>query len=275
MPYARTRLGRLFYEERSDARRDGAPCIVLLHGLLFDSGMWEGQLAPLAQLGRVVAIDGPGHGKSERPPRFSLEEHADALVDAFDEIGVARALLVGLSWGGMVALRFALQHAPRVAGLALLDTSASAEPLLDRARYRTYIALHRRVGTPPWLFDREIAPLMFAPRTLATRPELARAAYQRANGFDRDGAARAALAVIVHRSSVKDKLGQIRAPSLVLCGREDTSTPPDEAEALAHGIPGARLVFLDGVGHMSALEDPEAVNAHLVPFARDVVTRAG
>ena len=101
MSYVRTRLGRFFYEERGTPRSAGDPAIVLLHGLLFDGGMWRGQVEALSAVGRVVVIDGPGHGKSEPPPRFMMEEHADALLDALGDLGIARALIVGLSWGGM------------------------------------------------------------------------------------------------------------------------------------------------------------------------------
>jgi 3-oxoadipate enol-lactonase len=271
MAYVRTRLGRLFYDERGQARRPGDPAIVLLHGLLFDGGMWRDQIEPLAALGRVIIMDGPGHGKSEPPPRFMLEEHADALIDAFSDMGIDRALVVGLSWGGMLGMRFALQHPSKVAGLALLDTSAERETLVDRIRYRAFVAMHRRVGMPYGMFLKEVAPLMFAARTLKERPELVERAYQRAMGFDREGVARAAIAVVVHRTSVLERLGSIKVPTLVMCGREDGATPLEKSEAMARAIHGSRLVVLDGVGHMSTLEDPDAVNQHLVPFARHVV----
>ena len=271
MPYVRTRLGRLFYDEHGEARRGGDPAIVLLHGLLFDGGMWRKQIEPLSALGRVVVIDGPGHGKSEPPPRFMMEEHADALLDALGDLDIPRALVVGLSWGGMVGMRLALQHPARVAGLALLDTSAERQTLAERIRYRAFVALHRRVGIPYRFFLKEVAPLMFAARTLVERPELVEATYRRTMGFEREGLSRASLAVVVHRTSVLEKLDRIRVPTLVICGREDLATPPDKSERIARAIPGARLVMLDGVGHMSALEDPDAVNQHLVPFARGVV----
>jgi 3-oxoadipate enol-lactonase len=271
MPYVRTRLGRLFYEERGDKRRPGDPAIVLLHGLLFDGGMWREQLEPLAALGRVVVFDGPGHGKSEPPPRFTLEEHADALFDAFGELGIERAVLVGLSWGGMVSMRLARQHPSQVAGLVLMATSADPEALAKRVRYRGLIAMHRRVGTPRGLFDRQIAPLMFSDRTLRERPALLEAALRQTNGFEREGLARACLAVVVHRTSIAAALPGLRVPTLVITGREDRSTPPACAEAIARAIPGARLVLLDGVGHMSALEAPAAVNAELVPFVRRLI----
>lgn len=266
MAYVRTRLGRLFYEERGAIRRKGDPAIVLLHGLLFDGGMWRGQIEPLSSLGRVVVFDGPGHGKSEPAPRFMLEDHADALLDAFAELGIERAVVVGLSWGGMVGMRLALQHEAKVCGLAILDASASAEPLVKKVRYRAFIAMHRRVGFPYSLFLRELAPLMFAKRTIAERPELLAATYKRTMGFDRGGLCRSALAVVVHRKDIKDRLGRINVPTLVLCGSEDLSTVPAAHEAIAQRIPGAELVILEGLGHMSVLEDPEAVNARLIPF---------
>jgi 3-oxoadipate enol-lactonase len=272
MAYVRTRVGRLFYEERGERKRAGDPAIVLLHGLLFDGGMWRGQVEPLSAFGRVLVFDGPGHGKSEPPPRFMLEEHADAIFDAFGDLKVDRAVLVGLSWGGMLAMRFALQHPGNVAGLALLDTSANEEPLGQKIKNRAFIAMHRRIGFPYGMFLKEVAPKMFSDRTLNERPELVQAAYRRAMGFDRKGAARAALAVVVKRTNILDKIPRISAPTLVMCGTEDRATAPRESEAIAKNIPGARLVMLEGLGHMSPVEDSDAVNAHLVPFVRDLVT---
>src|ERR1700743_1826632 len=101
MAYVRTRLWRFFYEERGAGEKKGDPSIALLHGLLFDGGMWKPQVEPLAALGRVIVFDGPGHGKSEVPPPFTLEDNADAIPDALAELGVDQAVFCGLSWGGM------------------------------------------------------------------------------------------------------------------------------------------------------------------------------
>jgi len=275
MAYVRTRLGRLFYEDHGAQRRSGDPTIVLLHGLLFDGGMWRGQVEPLSALGRVVVLDGPGHGKSEPAPRFMLEDHADALFDAFGELGIRRAVIVGLSWGGMVGMRLALQHPAKVAGLAVLDASAEVDALAKRVKYRAFIAMHRRVGFPYALFEKEVAPEMFSAHTRAERPDLLEASYRRAMGYDRDGVARAALAVVVHRKNILPELTRIRTPTLVMCGSEDLATPRARSEAIASAIPRAKLEVIDGAGHMSALEDPDAVNAHLVPFVGNCIEDAG
>ena len=275
MAYVRTRLGRLFYEERGAQRRPGDPAIVLLHGLLFDGGMWRGQVEPLAALGRVIVIDGPGHGRSEPAPRFVLEDHADALFDAFGDLGVRRAIVVGLSWGGMVGMRLALQHPAKVAGLAVLDASAEVETLAKRVKYRAFLAMHRRFGFPYSLYEKEIAPEMFSARTRSENPALVEAAYRRAMGFDRGGMTRAAIAVLVHRKNILPQISRIRTPTLVMCGAEDEATPRARSEAIANAIPNAKLVVVEGLGHMSALEDPAAVNAHLVPFVGNAVEDAG
>jgi 3-oxoadipate enol-lactonase len=266
MAYVRSRLGRLFVDEHGASRRAGDPAILLLHGLLFDGGMWRGQVEPLSKLGRVIVLDGPGHGKSEPAPRFMLEEHADALFDALGELGVRRAVVVGLSWGGMVGMRLALQHSEKVAGLALLDTSAEPETLVKRLRFRAFLAMHRRIGFPMSMFKREVAPLLFSSRTRAEQPELVHASYTRTVGFERGGLSRAAVAVVIHRKNVLPELPRIQTPTLVLCGREDASTPLEKSENIARAIPHARLAVLEGVGHMSALEDPAGVNRELVPF---------
>jgi pimeloyl-ACP methyl ester carboxylesterase len=191
------------------------------------------------------------------------------MLDVFAELGIQRVIGVGLSWGGMVGMRLALQHPARVRALALLDTSADAEGLQNRIKYRALIAFARRAGLPRQLVHSELAPLMYSPKTVARRPELLEDFTRTVNSYPRDGVARASLAVVVHRSCIREKLHAIGAPTVILCGREDRATPPSHSEAMASAIPGARLVWLDDCGHMSAIEQPAAVNATLVPFVRE------
>ena len=275
MAYVRTRLGRWFYEERGTARKASDAAIVMWPSLLCDGGMWREQIEPLATLGRVLVFDPPGHGKSEVPPPFSLEDNADALLDAFGELRVDRAIMVGLSWGGMLGMRMALQHPTRVKALALFDTSAEAEDRVRAIRYRLFVAFARRFGMPRTLFDKQLTPLFFTERTRRERPELVERFVRAASGFPREGTARAALAVVVHRKSILPSIGAIRVPTLVACGQEDHATEPIHAERIAASIPGARLVSIEGAAHLSALEQAAAVNDVLVPFVRDALCSQG
>jgi pimeloyl-ACP methyl ester carboxylesterase len=90
-------------------------------------------------------------------------------------------------------------------------------------------------------------------------------------GYDRDGIARAATAIVVHRTNILPKLPCIRTPTLVLCGSDDQATPVEKSEHIVAAIPNARLTLLDGLGHMSPLEDPETVNELVVPFVRSCI----
>jgi 3-oxoadipate enol-lactonase len=267
MPYVRTRLGRWFYEERGAAKA-GAPTIVLWPSFFCDGGMWRGQIEPLSALGRVLVFDGPGHGKSEVPPAFTLEDNTDALVDAFDELGVEKAVMVGLSWGGMIGMRLALRHARRVGALALLDTNAEAEDRGRAIKYRVMASFARRFGMPRALVDSQVVPLFFSERTLAARPELVDRFVRAAYGFPREGTARVALAVLVRRKDILGRLDAIRVPTLVLCGADDRATEVLHSQRIAERISGARLAIIQGAGHLSALERPDAVNEELVPFVR-------
>lgn len=267
MAYVRTRLGRWFYEERGK-RRGAGDAVLLFHSLLCDGGMWRAQLGPLAELGRVIVFDSPGHGRSDVPPPFTLEDNAAALADVFSELSVDRAVIVGLSWGGMIGMRAALLYPDRVRALALLDTSAEEVPFVERAKHRVMVSFARRYGLPLALVRTQVAPLMFSERTLRARPEVVDEFSRTLNGYPREGTARATLAVAIHRKSIVDRLGAIRVPTLVLCGRDDRATPPERSRTIASRIPGARLEWIDDAGHLSAVENPDAVNTHLVPFVR-------
>lgn len=265
--YVSTRLGRWYYEEHGKPRRDGDAVIVLWPSFLTDGGMWDAQVGPLSDLGRVLVFDGPGHGHSETPPPFSLDDNARALLDALDALGAKRFVMGGLSWGGMVGMRLAVLAPERVTALALLDTSAAPEMRRNRIQYRAMLSTFRRVGFPSWLAELRILPRFFSDRTLHERPEIAQRFWRDAVGFSREGVYKAGKAIF-QRADFRSELPRVRAPTLVLCGAEDRATPPDRSREIASAIPGAELVLVEGAGHLSTIEQPEKVNASLVPFAK-------
>jgi 3-oxoadipate enol-lactonase len=269
MAYVRTALGRWFFEDVGERKAKGDAVMVLLPSLLCDGGMWRGQVGPLAALGRVIVLDGPGHGKSEVPPPFTLEDHTRALLQAFDQLAIDRALIVGLSWGGMLAMRVAISHPERLAAMVLLDTSADIPPLRQRIEYRALLAIGRRIGLPPLLLRRQIVPIMFSPETVKREPKLVDDFVRTVGGFPIDGILRAAEAVALNRTSVVEALRTVTLPTLVGYGTEDVATSPVYGRRIASRVAGATLVTFDGAGHLSALEAPLAVNAAIVPFVRE------
>jgi 3-oxoadipate enol-lactonase len=268
-----TPLGSWAYAVHGERRRPEDPDVLLLHGLFIDSSLWRGQLGPLARLGRVVALDLPGHGGSEVPPPFDLAGHAQALAAALPGMGIRRAVCVGWSWGGALSLHLALCRPSSVAGLAVLDSSAEAQTAYRRAKYGLLVAVVRRFGLSPWIARTQIAPLMFARRTLREHPELVERFVKSATALRRDALTRAAEAVAIQAPAILGRLGAVAAPALVICGREDRGYPPARSERIARAIPGARLEWIADAGHLSPLERPEEVNRVLVPFVAHAIAR--
>jgi 3-oxoadipate enol-lactonase/4-carboxymuconolactone decarboxylase len=221
-----TSMGRWAYTIHGPRHRPGDPDILLLHGLFIDSSLWRDQIGPLARLGRVVALDLPGHGASEVPPPFRLAEHADVLAGALPAMGVRRAVCVGWSWGAALSLHLALRHPGFVSALALLDASAEAQTPYRKAKYRLLVAFVRRFGLPPWLARSQIAPLMLARRSRRERPELVEEFVRSATALPREALVRAARAVAIEAPDILGRLGAVTVPTLVLCGREDRGYPP-------------------------------------------------
>lgn len=261
--YVRTRLGRWYYEEHNKG-----PAIVLWHSLLCDGGMWNAQIEPLAELGRVIVLDGPAHGRSESPPPFTLWENAEAIVDALDTLGIDKAVWCGLSWGGMVGMRLALAHPDRVKALALLDTNAARDNRFKRAKYALLAQLIRPAGIPEKLFMRAIAPLFFSSVSMREHPEYAIDMYRTLAGFDPKGISRVSMAVTVQRDDIRSRLSEIRCPALVIHGEDDKAIAMEEARTIASKIHGAKLVGIPDAGHLSTVEQPEKVNAALIPFVK-------
>jgi 3-oxoadipate enol-lactonase len=256
-----TKLGRLAVTDSGT----GTP-VVFWHSLLCDSSMWNAQVDELGRDHRILRVEGPGHGRSEPCHRpFTIEQCADALVEILDAHAIEKATLVGLSWGGMTAMRVAIRAPSRVAALALLDTSASAEYWKNRVRYRAMAEVYRRIGLVAPILP-AVADAMFTPETLRARPFLFRELVSRIRLWDRDGLYHAIKAVVVERVSIVAQLPRIRVPVLVVVGAKDKATPPRESERIAASIEGARLERVEGAGHLSAVERPEEVNRLLRAF---------
>ena len=258
------RCGRLFVEQR-DAHLPGTP-VVFWHSLLCDGGMWRAQVDALTGRARTVVIDAPGHGRSAPTQApYDMNDCVEAALSVIDALGIERCRWVGLSWGGMVGMRLALRAPGRIERLALLNTNADAETREKLPSYRIMALLARLFGPFPLLLDR-VVPIFFAPASVESRPELVETFRSRLGAMDRASLVHALDAVMFSRRDIRPALGSIACPTLVLVGDEDVATPPIRSEDIAARIPGAKLVRIPRAGHLSAWEQPGAVNAHLLPF---------
>ena len=241
------------------------PAVVLIHGIAASLEYWRYTVAALAERHRVLAIDLPGCGFSERGPDIpTLEETADLIAGLLDHFGLARASVIGSSMGGLVALEFALRHPGRVDKLILSNSAGLGREISVFWR----LAANRRLGS--WLIRinqraalRGWPNLFFDPKGEGSIVERCREWVARPDLVDTIvGAARLGLDFGGQRAEIVrvDRLGEVQARTLIVWGKHDWVFPVAHARRAHQFIPNARLVILDGCGHCPQLEQPVAFN---------------
>jgi pimeloyl-ACP methyl ester carboxylesterase len=224
--------------------------VVLIPGLLASARTYAGQIPQLWRAGPVIIAD---HTRDD-----SMKAIAQRILTA----APARFALAGLSMGGYVAFEMLRQAPERIAKVALLDTSARADAPEQTAMRRAQMTLASQ-GRLAEVVEQQFPRLVHHTRRgdLALREVFTLMAEEvGASGFIRQQSA------ILARSDSRATLGSIRCPALVLVGEGDELTPPERAAEIAAGIPKAHLVTVPQCGHMSALEQPDAVTRALLEW---------
>ena len=243
------------------------PAVVLVHGHSADLRLWDLQVPALVEAGyRVIRYDVRGHGRTTAPATgYTWQNYALDLRDLLDRLGVAQAHVVGLSMGGGIALQFALDFPERVSSLVLVDSTlpgfdysleygGAIEELVAAVRAEGPRAAFERL----WLTH----PLFDGVRRFPERFELLRTMaleYAAAEYLDETPLA-------PPEPQAVDRLGEVRAPTLVLVGELDIPDFQIIAEVLAGNIAGARLQVIADAGHIPPLEQPQAFNQALLGF---------
>ena len=254
MPLVDVNGVRLYYEEEGR----GAP-LLLIMGLGASLETWAAQREAFAERYRVIAFDNRGAGRSAAPPPpWTVPAMAEDTVGILDALGIARAHVVGVSMGGMIAQELAIRHPERVARLVLAMSFARPEPvrrdfLLHRrwARLQGANALSEGIASLPWLLTpasmRDGSRLETILALVSAMPFMSAEAY--AHQVD---------AIVEH--STRERLHLVQAPTLVLAAAEDVLTPVFLSEEIVAGIAGSRLEILPRGGHATLVEYPDDFN---------------
>jgi pimeloyl-ACP methyl ester carboxylesterase len=245
-----------------DEAGSGLP-LLLVHGWPHDRTMWAGQLGGLATYARVLAPDLRGAGGSSVRGPYTIDQYADDLVAFLDSLGLARAVVCGLSMGGYIAFSMLRRHRDRIRGLILADTRASADTDEARASRSRLIALIEQEGMAV-LAARQL-PSMVGRSTLERQSPLAETVRRMMASVPSEGAI-GALRAMAERPDSTPLLRTIDLPTLVVGGAEDGITPPDVLRAMSAAIPNSRIEILEHGGHLSPLERPAAFNHVVTEF---------
>jgi 3-oxoadipate enol-lactonase len=232
---------------------EDAPPLVLSNSLGSTLEMWDGQAGPLAERFRLIRYDTRGHGRSEVPPGpYSIDDAGRDLLDLLDHLGIERAHVAGVSLGGMTAMWTAIHAPERVDRIVLCCTSAKLGPPAGWAERAATVREHGTGAVAPAGVGRWLTEPYRAARPDVAATLQAMIAATPAEGY-------ASCCAIIERMDLEPRLGEIRAPALVIAAAQDPSTPPEHGERIAAAIPGARLEILDPGAHLVAVERPEVV----------------
>lgn len=257
---------------------DGPP-LVLVHGIVSSTAMFDEQVGPLSQRYQVIVYDVRGHGETEAPPAddpgYSFETFVQDLRALLDHLGVDRAYVGGLSMGGMIAMRFALAYPERVRALLLFDTGAEPAGSLRgemgnwEGRWEAIVERARSQGvlqTMAWLYTQRGNELLGVrvPKEPpgGVRKLIMGLARMRVDGF------LGALRAVGQQTGVIARLPEISVPTMILTGDGDFMREP--SERMREHLPESRFVLLKDAAHATCFWQPEHFTQAVLDFLADV-----
>jgi 3-oxoadipate enol-lactonase len=251
---------RLQYDDQGD----GLP-VVLIHGFPLNREMWHPQIGALVDAGcRVICPDLPGFGESPPAPGPpSMASYADAVVGLLDELGIAWAVVGGMSMGGYVLLNLVDRYPERILGAVFMVTRASADDAAGKEK-RTLLAAQVRAGNR-WIVADTFARVLFAPDIPENNPGLVNQVRQWMEASSIEGLA-GGLMAMRDRDDYLARLADFTLPSLVIGAEQDLAIPVEHSRALAAGLVQSELSVVPGAGHMANLEQPATLNQRLIEF---------
>jgi (E)-2-((N-methylformamido)methylene)succinate hydrolase len=247
----------------------GAPVVVLVHGMGLSRAIWKWLIPVLAARFRVVTFDLAGHGESAAPKgQPVLRDLSRQLADLLDHLGVAHAAIVGFSLGGMVARRLTQDDPARVRALVILHSPHRRTP---EAQAAIEARVKQARGAGPGATVEAALVRWYSEAALTNRQDLMD--QTRAWVLANDPKVYPGLYPIL-ADGVEEIVAPrppISCPTLVLTADEDFGNGPEMSAAIAAEIKGARLIILQGLRHMALVENPDAVNRPVMEFLTEVL----
>ncbi len=239
--------------------------VLFITGLSYGGWFWEQQVPAFADRFRVLTFDNRGSGQSDKPDlAYTAAMLADDTVGLMRGLGMTRAHIIGHSMGGFVAQELALRYPQQVDHLVLAATHFGGPNAVPIPREALAVILNRE-GDAETLYRRGIA--------VATAPDFAAAHPAVIDDIVRRRLADAQPAYAYQRQAgvslafrAEDRLGDIKAPTLILAGERDLVVPPANAALMAKKLPHAQRLIFQGAGHLFPLEQPERFNDVVLRF---------
>ncbi len=261
MPFAHSGHQQIYWKLEG---QDSKPPLVLLNSIGTDMDLWAEALPVLRRHFRLLRVDTRGHGASDcSAVDFAMPDLAQDIASVMAAAEVGRAIVAGVSLGGMIAMQLAIDSPHLVAGLVLVCTAATMDKDAWTARVNTV-----RAEGIEGIVDLAMSRFL-SPAYAAKRPELA--ATVRRGLLEMNAEGYAGCAAAIRDMEIASRLGEILCPTLVVTGDLDTSTPFEgHGDYLVQSIANARHFALPSA-HLAPLEKPDELAAEILDFAKDFV----
>ena len=234
--------------------------ILIANSLMSDFSMWDWNVPALADRYRVLRYDKRGHGRSQTTPApYSIPQLADDAVALLDALKIDKVHFIGLSMGGMIGQQLGARYPERVYSLSLCDTASEMPP---RSLWEERFEIARKEGISG-LVDGTIKRWFTAPFIERAPQDIAKV-RQMISGTEVEGYIGCASAV--RDMAQTTMLLKIKAPTLILTGRQDPACTVDQAIVLNRMIDGSKMIILEEAAHLSNIEQPEAFNRTVREF---------
>ncbi len=255
MPYAAVNGQQVWY---TDTGGD-LPPVLFLHGFLMDGTMFDVQVAALKDFYRCIVPDTRGFGETkESADSYTLWDLADDAVGLLDALGIDKAVVIGMSQGGLITQRVAIRYPDRVRALVLMDTEAEGESAEGKAGLYGLF--------DDWAIN---GPKNFGGAAAGQLGDDEAVQQHWIARWEQTVPARISVpaAALIERDSVLDRLSLITCPVLQIHGTDDGSVTPDRAKLLNDGLPNSRgFIMIDGARHAPSLTHPDHVTAAISDF---------
>jgi 3-oxoadipate enol-lactonase len=240
--------------------QEAGPPIVFINSLGTDLRIWDQVIRGLRTGYRVIRYDKRGHGLSDCPPGpYRLEHFADDLDHLRKKLDLSAMAVIGISIGGLIALEYALRYPESVSTLILCDTSArigSEKLWMDRM---VFVNSQGMAQAAP-----DIIPIWFADSYEIDHPAEHQGYLNMLARTPREGYVASCAAL--RDGDLRERVRQINVKTLVITGREDKASPPEQGQALADTLPDARFEIIDGAGHLACIEQPDLLAQKIEGF---------
>ena len=238
----------------------GGRVVLMSNSLMSNWDMWDWTVPALADRYRVLRYDTRGHGRSSTPPGpYTIATMADDAAGLLDALGIASAHFVGLSMGGMIGQQLGARYPAKVLSLALCDTASEMPP---RTLWEERLAIARSQGTAA--LAESTIKRWFTEPFIQRAPGDIEKVRRMILGTGAEGYI--ACAEGIRDMAQTTMLLKIKAPTLVMTGRQDPACTVDQATVLHRMIDGSQLLILEDAAHLANIEQPQAFNAALRAF---------